>query len=129
MDRITRIRSEAVDLAHFLNVPFYLECNCNYIIVYNFKLPEGFQLKQTDVLLKLIDYPNIPPGLGRNKVYLAYNLRVHGRQLKFFHFDSDLSYKGWHHRCFTRIDWDSNIDTLVTFFDCLLFALQEDSLE
>jgi len=130
MERILRIREEAVDFAHNFNVPFFLDRNCNWLIVYDFRLPPGFQPTQTMVLLRLDYYPEIPPGISPNDVYLAYDLKFNGKSPKYYHYNQcALSYKGWHNRCFLEISWNNKTDTLTTFFKVLTIALQEESDE
>ena len=94
-----------------------------FVIVRGLKLPPGYNLRNTELLLVLpSDYPSSPPGVGGSPVYLSPALRLNGRTLDDLHdhrtpeFDTP-SYGPWAWFCYEQVDWSPVRDNLIKFVE------------
>ncbi|MEW6063238.1 MAG: hypothetical protein AB1571_02615 [Nanoarchaeota archaeon] len=129
MDRKEKIKYEIEELGNYLKMLITLDRNYNWFIIPRFDLPGGFLQPDTIMLLKLIQYPDIPPGIYPNNVYFFLDLQYKApysanyEPLRNYHFEaSDLSHKDWHMFDIQQIHWKKEFE-LLTFYHLLLAEL------
>jgi ubiquitin-protein ligase len=96
-----------------------------FVVVAGFKLPPGYNVPLTSILLEIpSDYPLSPPGIGNNKAYISPHLRYNGRQLRDVHSNLSPSYPTlgfgpWAWLCYTEIRWNPVGDDLIRFLEMM----------
>lgn len=99
----------------------------SWITVRRFMLPPGFNKGYVGVLLRLVDYPSIAPGIRPSAVYLPEGLQLRGMKPTDYHEGTGPT--GWAWWCFQRIDWNPCSDDLITFLEMLRATLTDRPVE
>jgi hypothetical protein len=135
---LDRNRRRIIDDAQNLTLFFdqvQLDDNLKWLIVYDVKLPYGFNVDKTAVLLKIPpDYPQTPPGVGHHGIYLTEGLLRFGAQPQSYLQRNaycwktccDLSAKGWWWYCIKTLNgWDGTKHDFNAAIRLLQVSLQE----
>ena len=102
-----------------LGYPLSISDDYDWIIASRFRLPPGFNLQHTTVLLEIpSDYPLSPPGIG-SRVYLPPSLRFGDKKLKDLHEGTTPGWGSWAWFCYEWIRWDPHRDDLVKFLEMI----------
>ena len=106
-----------------------LSDDLKWVTVHDFKLPPGYNLGYTDILMETpSDYPFSPPGVGV-RVYLNPDLHFRGRKLADLHARVTPGWGNWAWFCYEWINWDPNNDDLVKFMEMIRTDLTNPNTE
>ena len=116
----SRLDQDIERLSHFF--PLWLDDWCRFVVVERVRLPPGYNLRDTSLLIELpSDYPASPPGIGNNRVFVSPNLTFYGRKLRDVHPEHRPRltdpFGGWAWFCYQSIRWHPLVDDLITFVE------------
>lgn len=96
----------------------HLDPRYEFMVVKDFWLPPGYNWRQSDVLIEIPEgYPDVPPGLGGDRIYFPEGLRYQGNRPLDYH--EGFGPPGWAWWCYERIDWVPWRDNLLTLLETL----------
>lgn len=115
-----RVREDIKDLTY----GYAVKVSEDYLVISNFKLPEGYNKNEIEILLyPPKDYPISHPGVGSSNVYIPNDVLYHEKEISDFHPNVNPKWGNWAWLCFREIKWNPLKDNLLTFFELVRLHL------